>query len=143
MASPASATNAQAGGDGGGLTLTERSLIRAGFSIRAAHEFRDLDHSTAHADLTRRREIGQGIGAIVTAWRVDPPRAEAPNPGSSPTITHRATTAKAQALAIAPPDASPLEIQYLALDLEEGAPTERALANLQARRTTVPAGGVA
>ena len=140
---PPAVTGAPAGGDGGGLTATERLLLREGFSTRAAREFRDLDRSTVQADLERRRGLGQGIGAIVTTWRVEPPHATTTDPAASPAITRRATSAKAQALAIAPPDASPLEIQYLALDLEEGAPTERALANLQARRAVTPAGGVA
>lgn len=143
---PPAAIGAPAGGDGGGLTATERLLLREGFSTRAAREFRDLDRSTVQADLERRRGLGQGIGAIVTTWRVEPPHAATPDPAASPAITRRATSAKAQAVAavaIAPPDASPLEIQYLALDLEEGAPTERALANLQARRAATPAGGVA
>jgi hypothetical protein len=140
---PPAVTGAPAGGDGGGLTATERFLIREGFSTRAAREFRDLDRGTVQADLERRRGLGQGIGAIVTTWRVEPPHATTTDPAASPAITRRATSAKTQALAIAPPDASPLEIQYLALDLEEGAPTERALANLQARRAVTPAGGVA
>jgi hypothetical protein len=140
---PPATTGGPAGGDGGGLTATERLLLREGFSTRAAREFRDLDRSTVQADLERRRGLGQGIGAIVTTWRVEPPRAATPDPATAPVNTRRATSAKAQALAIAPPDASPLEIQYLALDLEEGAPTERALANLQARRAVTPAGGVA
>jgi hypothetical protein len=139
---PPATTGAPAGGDGGGLTATERLLLREGFSTRAAREFRDLDRSTVQADLERRRGLGQGIGAIVTTWRVEPPRAATPDPATAPVNTRRATSAKAQALAIAPPDASPLEIQYLALDIEEGAPTERALANLQARRAGTPAGGV-
>ena len=136
---PPAATGAPAGGDGGGLTATERLLLREGFSTRAAREFRDLDRSTVQADLERRRGLGQGIGAIVTTWRVEPPRSATPDPATAPVNTRRATSAKAQALAIAPPDASPIEIQYLALDLEEGAPTERALANLQARRAAPPA----
>lgn len=140
---PPATTGAPSGGDGGGLTATERFLLREGFSTRAAREFRDLDRSTVQADIERRRGLGQGIGAIVTTWRVEPPHAATPEPAASPAITRRATSAKVQALAIAPPDASPLEIQYLALDLEEGATTERALANLQARRAATPAGGVA
>jgi hypothetical protein len=140
---PPAPTGAPAGGDGGGLTATERLLLREGFSTRAAREFRDLDRSTVQADLERRRGLGQGIGAIVTTWRVEPPHAVTPDPAASPAITRRATSAKTQALAIAPPDASPLEIQYLALDLEEGEPTERAPANLQARRAVTPAGGAA
>jgi hypothetical protein len=140
---PPATTGAPAGGDGGGLTATERLLLREGFSTRAAREFRDLDRSTVQADLERRRGLGQGIGAIVTTWRVEPPHATTPDPAASPAIARRATSAKAQALAIAPPDASSLEIQYLALDLEEGTPMERALANLQARRAATTAGGVA
>ena len=140
---PPATTGALADGDGGGLTATERFLIREGFSTRAAREFRDLDRGTVQADLERRRGLGQGIGAIVTTWRVEPPHAAPPDPATAPVNTRRATSAKTQALAIAPPDASPLEIQYLALDLEEGAPTECALANLKARRTATPAGGVA
>src|SRR5262245_4800683 len=37
---PPAATSTQAGGDGGGLTATERHLLREGFSTRAAREFR-------------------------------------------------------------------------------------------------------
>ena len=100
---PPAATGAPAGGDGGGLTATERLLLREGFSTRAAREFRDLDRSTVQADLERRRGLGQGIGAIVTTWRVEPPHAATPDPAASPAITRRATSAKTQALAIAPP----------------------------------------
>ncbi len=140
---PPPAASTQAGGDGGGLTETERYLLREGFSTRAAREFRDLDYRIVQADIECRRGLGQGIGAIVTTWRIEPPRATTPDSEALPAIARRATSAKAQALAIAPSDASPLEIQYLALDLEEGVTTERALANLQARRAGTQVGGVA
>lgn len=121
-----------AGGDRGGPTATERYLIRQGFSVKAAHEFRALDCATVQAELERRRELGQGIGAIVTSWRVDPPQAVPPE--AEAFHAQAAADAKAQALTLAPPDASALEIQYLALDLEDGLPPAAALAHLQARR---------
>ncbi|MFV9505243.1 MAG: hypothetical protein AB4911_11835 [Oscillochloridaceae bacterium umkhey_bin13] len=138
---PPAATGAQAGGDGGGLTATERYLLREGFSTRAAREFRDLDRGTVQADLERRRGLGQGIGAIVTTWRVEPPRGTTLDPAASQAINHRATSAKAQALAIAPPDANDIEIQYLALDMEEGLAPAQALTNLHERRAVACAGG--
>jgi hypothetical protein len=108
-------------------------LIREGFSPRVATTFRDLDAHAVAADLQRRRDLGQGNGAIVLAWRVEPPAA--PAPGVAPVdLAGRAAGAKAQAIAIAPPDATPLEIQELALDLEEGATREAALARLVERR---------
>ncbi|WP_165360917.1 hypothetical protein [Candidatus Chloroploca sp. Khr17] len=129
---PPAATGPQAGDEGGGLTATERYLIRQGFSVKAAREFRALDDATVQADFARRRALGQGIGAIVTTWRVDPPQAEAPQTGLL--TAQAAADAKAQALTLAPPDASDLEIQYLALDLEEGLAPAVALAHVQARR---------
>lgn len=129
---PPAATGTQAGDEGGGLTATERYLIRQGFSVKAAREFRALDDATVQADFARRRTLGQGIGAIVTTWRVDPPQAEAPQTGLL--TAQAAADAKAQALTLAPPDASELEIQYLALDLEEGLAPAVALAHVQARR---------
>ncbi|MBP1464362.1 hypothetical protein EYB53_001455 [Candidatus Chloroploca sp. M-50] len=129
---PPAATGTQAGDEGGGLTATERYLIRQGFSVKAAREFRALDDATVQADFARRRTLGQGIGAIVTTWRVDPPQAEAPQTGLL--TAQAAADAKAQALTLAPPDASDLEIQYLALDLEEGLAPAVALAHVQARR---------
>jgi hypothetical protein len=129
------------GDGGGGPTATERYLIRQGFSTRAACEFRDLDFSAVQADVARRRELGQGIGAIVTAWRVEPPQPASASYDQVPDADSRAARTKAQALAIAPPDASPLEIQYLALDLEEGESPAAALANLADRRTQDAGGG--
>lgn len=130
------------GDGGGGPTATERYLLRAGFSAKAAHEFRGLELAAVQADVERRRELGQGLGAMVTAWRVEPPQVLTESGGVVSAIAARAASAKAEALAIAPPDASALEIQYLALDLEDGALPAAALANLQARRSA-GAGGVA
>jgi hypothetical protein len=125
-------------GGGGGPTATERYLLREGFSARAAREFQALTLTAALADIARRRELGQGIGAIVTAWRIEPPTepvaSEAPD-------ASRATNAKEAALAIAPSDAGALEIQYLALDLEDGLLPAAALANLAARRGQTLLGG--
>lgn len=139
---PSPAAPAVPGGGGGGPTATERYLLRHGFSTRAAREFRDLDVTAVQTDLERRHALGQGIGAIVTTWRVEPPQPVATQPDELSVIARRVASAKAQALAIAPPNASPLEIQYLALDLEEGTPPEAALANLVARRTTALEGYV-
>jgi hypothetical protein len=131
------------GGDGGGPTLTERYLLREGFSARAAHEFRQLDVKAVQADLERRRGFGQGIGAIVTTWRIEPPLTVPTLNDTDVSAASRSVSAKAAALALAPVDAGPLEIQYLALDLEEGVPHKVALANLLARREDLPVGGVA
>ena len=141
-AAPAAPTNGDGGGGGGGPTAIERYLIRQGFSARAAQQFRTLDCAAAQADLARRRDLGQGIGAIVTAWRVEPPQPAPDNADQLSDAARHAARTKAQALAIAPPDASPLEIQYLALDLEEGESAAAALANLAARRAQDAGGGV-
>ncbi|NTU80649.1 MAG: hypothetical protein HGA45_14945 [Chloroflexales bacterium] len=139
---PPATPAALADGDGGGgPTATERYLIRQGFSTRAACEFRDLDFPAVQADVARRRELGQGIGAIVTAWRVAPPQPASTSHDQCPDADSHAVRTKAQALAIAPPDASPLEIQYLALDLEEGESPAAALANLAVRRAQDFGGG--
>jgi hypothetical protein len=122
----------------GGPTATERYLLREGFSVKAARKFQALTLTAAQADIARRRELGQGIGAIVTAWRVEQPTAPT---APEELDTARATGAKATAVAIAPPDAGPLEIQYLALDLEDGMLPGAALANLAARRGQAPLGG--
>lgn len=131
---PPSAPGTGSGG-GGGPTDTTRYLLQQGFSARAAHEFGHLDINALRGDLERRRGFGQGNGAIVTAWRVEPPRAQGAETARLAVMATRATDAKAQALAIAPPDVTPLEIQYLALDLEEGASAQVALNNLAARRS--------
>lgn len=128
-------------GDDGGPTLTERYLLRQGFSARAAREFRALDHRAVQADLERRRDLGQGIGAVVTTWRIEPPHPASAELSETPAMARRAANAKAQALAIAPPDANPIEIQYLAFDLEEGTPPAHALARLSERRTQGIVGG--
>lgn len=131
------------GGGGGGPTATERYLLRSGFSAKAAREFRGLELTAVQADVERRRELGQGLGAMVTAWRVEPPAVSVGAPSPAAAVDTRAARAKAEALAIAPPDASELEIQYLALDLEDGALPAVALANLLHRRAqTGPGGGV-
>jgi hypothetical protein len=132
---------AKQGGGGGGPTDTERFLIQHGFSMHAAQQFRNLDLGAVQQDIERRRGLGQGIGAIVTAWRVDAPRPVPEGTDAFSELALRASRAKAEALALAPPDATPLEIQYLALDLEEGAPQETALANLAVRRAGSLCGG--
>jgi hypothetical protein len=124
-----------------GPTATERYLLRAGFSAKAAHEFRGLELAAVQADIERRRELGQGLGAMVTAWRVEPPQVSAEAGGPVAAVAALAASAKAEALAIAPPDASELEIQYLALDLEDGALPAVALANLLHRRAQAEGGG--
>jgi hypothetical protein len=131
---PPAAASTHAGGDGGGFTATERYLLREGFSTRVAREFCHLDQPVVQAELERRRSLGQGIGAIVMTWRVEPPTAPAPATSLPQAIADHAASAKQQALSIAPPDATTLDIQYLALDLEEGRTPTQALAALCERR---------
>jgi hypothetical protein len=137
ITSPPQASTGEAAGDDG-PTATERFLLRQGFSARVAREFRQLDPPTVQADFERRIALGQGIGAIVTVWRITPPQPEPVEPSSA---TVRSGSAKAQALAIAPPGASALDVQYLALDLEEGLSPAVALQRLAQRRVPVAAGG--
>lgn len=132
---------APASGEGGGPTATERYLLRSGFSAKAAREFRVLELAAVQADVERRRELGQGLGAMVTAWRVEPPAVPAGVSSKVSAAAARAANAKAEALALAPSDASELEIQYLALDLEDGALPAIALANLLHRRAQAMTGG--
>lgn len=132
----------QAGG-GGGHTDTQCFLIQQGFSTRAAQEFRALNLASVQADLERRVGLGQGIGAVVSAWRVAPPREAAQPPDHGALTAAQAARAKAEALVIAPPDATPLEIQYLALDLEDGHTTVQALSHLHHRRSASRSGGEA
>jgi hypothetical protein len=78
---------------------------------------------------------------MVTAWRVEPPVVPAGPYCPAAAVDIRAASAKAEALTIAPPDASELEIQYLALDLEDGVLPAVAAANLLQRRVQAGAGG--
>lgn len=73
------------GGGGGGSvsestwepTETSAWMQEEGFSKKAQQDLRSLDLAAARADFSRRRALGQGIGAIVTAWRDKPPTARA------------------------------------------------------------------
>lgn len=67
-------------------------------------------------DLERRRNLGQGIGAIVKTWRVEPPLPAVIKTDALSEMTCWPDNFKAQALGIAPADASEFEIHYLALD---------------------------
>ncbi|PDW00922.1 hypothetical protein [Candidatus Viridilinea mediisalina] len=53
-------------------------------------------------ELERRRELGQGIGAMVTTWRVQPPRKAAPVAPAAPASDQHAESAKAHALRNSP-----------------------------------------
>jgi hypothetical protein len=54
-------------------TETGRWLVKTGFNIASAYRFQTIPLKVAMADYERRRDLGQGIGAIVQAWRVELP----------------------------------------------------------------------
>lgn len=56
-------------------TETGRFLVEKGFSRRRAAQFQHIPLDVAEADIRRRRDMGQGNGAIVLAWDVSPPSA--------------------------------------------------------------------
>ena len=57
-------------------TATGRWLLREGFNIAVAVELQHLPLKACQEDYHRRRHMGQQHGAIVTAWRVEPPAGE-------------------------------------------------------------------
>lgn len=66
-------------------TATGRWMLAEGFSLAASVELQAIDLAAAKADYSRRRNLGQNFGAIVTAWRVEAPAAgSAGSAGSGP-----------------------------------------------------------
>ena len=57
--------------------LTKTALWLKDQGISAYAEFAHLDYGAARADFERRRAAGQYPGAIIKAWRVEPPTAPA------------------------------------------------------------------
>lgn len=100
-------------------------MVAEGFSRKAAHRHRTLDLVVAQADYRRRRDLGQGHGAIVEAWDLAPPLAPAADPQRAPLISSADAARRAQA--IAPQDASEEEISLLAGELESGSTDDQAL----------------
>lgn len=56
-------------------------MSKEGFSLPASVELQHLDLAACKADYRRRRDMAQEHGAIVNAWRVEPP-APAPAAGA-------------------------------------------------------------
>jgi DNA-binding transcriptional ArsR family regulator len=54
-------------------TETGRWLVKIGFNIASAYRFQGLPLKVAQADVARRRDLGQGNGAIINAWKVELP----------------------------------------------------------------------
>jgi DNA-binding transcriptional ArsR family regulator len=52
---------------------TGRWMVAEGFSLTKAHQHQGLPLAPAQADYQRRRQLGQGHGAIALAWEVAPP----------------------------------------------------------------------
>lgn len=50
-----------------------RWMVAEGFSLTKAHQHQNLPLAPAQADYQRRRQLGQGHGAIALAWEVAPP----------------------------------------------------------------------
>lgn len=48
-------------------------MVAEGFSLSKAHQHQNLPLAPAQADYQRRRQLGQGHGAIALAWEVAPP----------------------------------------------------------------------
>lgn len=63
---------------------TGRWMVAEGFGISKAHHFQDLPLAPAQADYQRRRQLGQGFGAIALAWEVAPPAGESSSPPLAP-----------------------------------------------------------
>jgi hypothetical protein len=52
---------------------TGRWMVAEGFSLTKAHQHQSLPLAPAQADYQRRKQLGQGHGAIALAWEVAPP----------------------------------------------------------------------
>jgi hypothetical protein len=65
-------------------TETGRWMLRSGFSLTASIELQGLELQACQDDYRRRLDLGQQHGAIVNAWRVEPPaggQLAGPSPG--------------------------------------------------------------
>ncbi|HNP73849.1 MAG TPA: DnaA N-terminal domain-containing protein [Kouleothrix sp.] len=112
-------------------------MVADGAGTTRAAQWRHLPLAVVQAERARRRQFGQGWGAIFDAWDVAPPEA-APPPEASVT-----DDALARARAIAPEAATPEDLILLAGELSLGATSDQALAALAEARAAGPETDVA
>jgi hypothetical protein len=136
---------ARANADGGGghsdvATETELYLIENDINPRVAHELGELPLDRVRPVVERKRAAGSQPGGIVNALRALRGKLAQPAPGDvsgqEATALDRTRELRARVEAIASPDASDLDKQYLMLYLDEEGLTEAAALNkLRARHT--------
>jgi len=68
-------------------TETGKWLMKVGFNIRYAYQFQAMSLPVAQADYHRRRELGQGNGAIIQAWAVELPEFCLTSDGEATTVS--------------------------------------------------------
>jgi hypothetical protein len=132
-------------GDRGGLTATERyaCFAKASAPVQRTSSVR-FDRGTVQADMERRRGLGQGIGAIVTTWRVEPPRAATPDPATAPVKHHAARRARRPRRWRSPrPTPAHLRSSTSPSTSRRARPRSARWPTCRQRRAATPAGGVA
>ena len=132
---------ANPGGVGGPSATTLYLQEVTDINTSVTEEFGDLPFDRVKALVEQKRRAGSQDGGIVIALRALRKRLErdAISRAQPHQDTHRDRDAeveaiKAQAQAIAPPDADELDIQWLMVYLEEGASNDEALQMLDERR---------
>lgn len=108
-------------------------MVEDGAGTTRAAQWRDLPLTVVQAERARRKQLGQGWGAIFDAWAVAPPQIAAPAPAAAP-----GDDLAERAHAIAPADAAPDELALLMLELGQGASEQQALDALAAARAAAP-----
>lgn len=104
-------------------------MIEDGAGTTRAAQWRHLSLDLVQAERARRRQLGQGWGAIFDAWDVVPPKLpSADAPAEAQQLT--ATEATRRVRALAPADADADEVQLLIAELLAGATDEQALDHL-------------
>jgi hypothetical protein len=129
------------GGVGGPSATTLYLQEVTDINTSVTEEFGDLPFDRVKALVEQKRRAGSQDGGIVIALRALRKRLERdvlskaqPHPDTSRNRIAEVEAIKAQAQAIAPPDADELDIQWLMIYLEEGASNDEALQMLAERR---------